>query len=393
MMAIRCLIFCATALTSYALAQNVVDDAPVNVRVERTEIERVHAVAIVNDIPVQSSAPTGASGNRILEKLEAHLDEFQSGSDLLPFHNTLGISNYETYFDHPDEVFYVLSLAHPLVRDELRQKIKRRLAAQLETDPPYAIDGYDRMLGRPRESYTVPEGIRAKGRRKAADTFGVYALWCYCHTVDSAAAAKHYESAKKRIEPLLATPYPFVSDKLDYRNDEAERLNGDLAGLIGFARLAKMQKDDAIYERSIDRLRDVLDLRINLERINARFIEPTQSTTAHLHAHKLSRYCRLTPEIAAALVGHDGGMAKQRLQACREMRNGWYVAFGDRMIGGENYTNPPHFARALFAGAALIEKLPPDELASYVDVPWCKGDLYFIEKCALTLLAASRTSE
>jgi hypothetical protein len=393
MTAIRCFIFWATALTTYALAQNVVDDAPANVRVERTEIERIHAVAFVNDMPKQTASVTGPSGKRILQKLETHLDEFLSGPDLLPFHNTLGISNHETYFDHPDEVFYILSLAYPLVREALQQKIKLRLAAQLETDPPYGVDGYDRALGRPRESYTVTEGIRAKGRRKAVDAFGVYTLWCYCHTVDRAAAAAHYDAAKKRISPLLATPYPFLPDKIDYRNDEAERLNGDLAGLIGFARLAKLQKDDATYERSIDRLRDVLDLRINLERVNPRVVEPTQSTTAHLHAHKLSRYCRLTPEIAAALHRHDGGMAKQRLQAYRQMRNGWYLAFSDRMIGGENYTNPPHFARALFAGAALIERLPPDELASYVDVPWCKGDLYFIEKCALTVLATSRTGE
>jgi hypothetical protein len=392
MTAIRCLIFWATAAT-YALAQNVVDEAPVNVRGERTEIERVHAVAVVDDVPAQTAAVSGATGKRILAKLEAHLDEFASGPDLLPFHNTLGISNHETYFDHPDEVFYILSLAYPLVREGLQQKIKLRLAAQLETDPPQGVDGYDRALGRPRESYTVPDSIRAKGRRKAADTFGVYALWLYCHRVDRAAAASHYEAAKKRITPLMATPYPFVPDKLDYRNDEAQRLNGDLAGLIGFARLAKLQKDDANYERTIDRLRDVLDLRVNLERVNSRIVEPTQSTTAHLHAHKLSRYCRLTPEIAAALNSHDGGMAKQRLQAYRRMRNGWYLAFGDRTIGGENYTNPPHFVRALFAGAALIERLPPDELASYVDVPRCKGDLYFIEKCALALLAASGTDK
>jgi hypothetical protein len=106
-----------------------------------------------------------------------------------------------------------------------------------------------------------------------------------------------------------------------------------------------------------------------------------------LHVHKLARYCRLTPEFSAALIQHDGGAAKQRLQAYRAMRNGWYLAFGDRMIGGENYTSPPHFSRALFAGAALIEKLPADELASCVDVPWCKGDLYFVEKCVLALMA------
>ena len=30
----------------------------------------------------------------------------------------------------------------------------------------------------------------------------------------------------------------------------------------------------------------------------------------------------------------------------------WYQAFGERMIGGENYISPPHLARGLFAALA-----------------------------------------
>ena len=72
----------------------------------------------------------------------------------------------------------------------------------------------------------------------------------------------------------------------------------------------------------------------------------------------------------------------------REARNGWHLAFGDRMIGGENYTNPLHFSRALFAGAVFVEQLPAEQIMGFVDVPWCKGDFYFIEKCALALSVA-----
>jgi len=65
------------------------------------------------------------------------------------------------------------------------------------------------------------------------------------------------------------------------------------------------------------------------------------------------------------------------------------MAYGDRFIGGENYTSPMHFSRALFAGTAYIEKLPPDRLFAFVDVPWCKGDFAFMEKCALALRASA----
>ena len=57
------------------------------------------------------------------------------------------------------------------------------------------------------------------------------------------------------------------------------------------------------------------------------------------------------------------------------------------MVGGENYTNPLHLSRALFAGATFIEELPSEQLAKFLDVPWCKADLYFIEKCVYALWA------
>ena len=70
--------------------------------------------------------------------------------------------------------------------------------------------------------------------------------------------------------------------------------------------------------------------------------------------------------------------------------SGWYLALGDRFVGGENYTNPLHFGRALFARAALLEQLPVDELFRFVDVPSCNADFYFIEKCALALQSIAR---
>jgi len=55
------------------------------------------------------------------------------------------------------------------------------------------------------------------------------------------------------------------------------------------------------------------------------------------------------------------------------------------LIGEENYTNPLYFSRALFAGAVFVEQLPSEQILTFIDVPWCKGDFYFIEKCAYAL--------
>jgi hypothetical protein len=95
------------------------------------------------------------------------------------------------------------------------------------------------------------------------------------------------------------------------------------------------------------------------------------------------------PEVGAALSKWSAGCGPTRLKRFREERNGWYLAFGERMVGGENYSNPLHFSRSLFAGAAFVEQLDADQLLAFVDVPWCQGDFYFMEKCASALWACA----
>jgi hypothetical protein len=140
---------------------------------------------------------------------------------------------------------------------------------------------------------------------------------------------------------------------------------------------------------AITRARQLLELRVNLDRVNPRIVEKSADATKGLHNFKLARYCALVPEVADALRRHTEGCATAHLQAFRQERNGWHLAFGDRFIGGENYTNPLHLPHALFTGAVFVEQLPADQLAGFLDVPWCRGDLYFIEKCAFALWADS----
>ena len=63
----------------------------------------------------------------------------------------------------------------------------------------------------------------------------------------------------------------------------------------------------------------------------------------------------------------------------------WYQAYGERMIGGENYISPPHLARGVFIALADATDAKPQELAAKLDQPWCKADLYYIEKLSAIL--------
>ena len=126
---------------------------------------------------------------------------------------------------------------------------------------------------------------------------------------------------------------------------------------------------------------------MNVDLADAAVIVPSEAATKSLHHFKTPRYARLTPELGRALGGETDGLAAARLRAVRDPRPGWSLAFGDRLIGGENYTNPLDFPGGLFVGSALIDEAPPERLAAWLDVPWCRGDLAFVEKCGWTLWA------
>ena len=62
----------------------------------------------------------------------------------------------------------------------------------------------------------------------------------------------------------------------------------------------------------------------------------------------LPRWQRLVPELGSVLAAHTGGLAAQRVKIVRESMPTWWIARGDRLSGGENYTTPLHVARSLF---------------------------------------------
>ncbi len=316
--------------------------------------------------------------------------EYLQGAPWRPFHHTLGISGFETHFDHPDHEFYALALALPHLSLATAAVTKSYLAAQLESSPPAEIEGFDRSVGQPRESYDVPPNLRRGGRGKARSAFGVYAFWFYVNRCGDSAAVEHrWARVRERMRELLEQPYPFDPRKADYEHDEAQKLNGDLAGVIALARLAVMNGDQNILPAATARVRELLELRVNLERVNPHIVEKTDASSKGLHHFKLARYCDLVPEVAAAIERLTDGCSAERVRHFRDVRPAWYLAFGDRLLGGENYTTSPDFSRALFAGASLIEHLSRAQIRSFVDVPWCRGDFYFMEKAALALEATA----
>lgn len=370
-------------------AQNVVSSEPNTATLKPITLTDKDFLRVIEQVPARRRSADNDNSPRLRRKLEEHVEQFVKAFPYQAFQHTLGISNYEIYFNHPDEMFYALSTALPFLSPSLAHETKAFLERELARHPPCSIEGYRNEAGANRAPYALPSDVRIRGVGRAKDAFGIYALWAYCHYSDDAAAAERtWPEVKARIAPLVNQPYDFDIYGKDYTHDEAEHLNADLAGLIGYLRLARMAGDKTALDASRLRCRELLERRINLERVNSALVNPTHSTTSHLHVFKLARYVDLVPSVGRCLREH-APVASARLREFRAERETWYMAFGDRLIGGENYTNPPHFARSLFAAGVFIEQIDADKLTRFVDVPWCEGDLYFVEKAASAVWVAA----
>jgi hypothetical protein len=367
--------FCS--LSSLAgLAQNVVDPGAVG---------PIHPAITISAEQVRQVTEFSAPAIAVIPApAKVVLAEIVPGHRWRPFHLTLGISGFETYFTHPDELFFVLSLVRP------SPDLRAVLVNELATFPPFAVAGYRFDEGQPRELYDVPVELIPKKQAQAGDCFGIYSFWLFCRTFEFGtrpaehdAIRQHWEAIKLRVQPLLAGGYHFDPVKRDYSHDEAEHLNGNIAGLIGVVRLGEIAGDASLEPAARDRLRQLLELRVNLDRLNPHVWTPTHFASKTLHTGKLARYLKLTPELGFALRQWTDGAAAARVEAMRKKFPTWWIARGDRLIGGENYISPLHFSRALWLGLAWIETDARRWNGVGLDIPWCHADLAFLEKAAI----------
>ena len=311
---------------------------------------------------------------------QSAVDEWLRGHPWRPFQHTMGISGRERYFDHPDETFFALSLVKS-DKAETVQAIRAALLPWLEQHPPSAVDGLPAEQGTSREPYDVPAALLLKNRRPARDLFGVYALWLFRERfgVEETEWLKLLPDLDTRVHRTLQEMKPFEPAARGKAAIAVRELNGNIAGLLAFLRL---RPDSKLYYAAGVTLRQSLQERVDHEVLNPHVWTPSDLADKQLHTAMLPRWQRLVPELGSVLASHTGGLAAQRVKIVRESMPTWWIARGDRLSGGENYTSPLHVSRSLFGAAALIEKLPPASLTPWLDVPWCRGDLAWIERCA-----------
>jgi hypothetical protein len=359
--------------------------------VEKIRIEPKDLQSLLDDAPKAVAQANSRLAKKLRARLDAEVNELVNDGPWAPLIVELGIAHERIAFQRTAEEMQIVALALPHLSPAVREAAVGYLDRSFAAGRPLRSPLYKGDEGKRREIYDFGPGMRDFAKRAATSSAGgtlrsdqgiedLYAVWAYAHYADRwDKVLAEEEVLRAAFNRFAAKPVAF--DHNDNAKDAAERLNAQLAGTLAFARImAKAGKRDEV-ERALARLADLATERVHHERADSWLVR----VSGHRHSNKVPRYGELTPELGGLLRRYANEPLARHVRGLAKQLPLWYQAFGERMIGGENYTQGPEFARGLFAALADGLEAPPDELARFLDQPWGAADLYSIEKLSAML--------
>jgi outer membrane protein assembly factor BamB len=329
---------------------------------------------------------------QLRSRLDSKVMELIDGGPWAPFVVELGISGEEKHFERTAQTIQIVSLALPHLSGPVKRKAITWLDRMFDSGLPLSKPLHDSKAKR-REPYNLGPGMRTfaeKPSKYRAGIEDIYSVWAYAQYADRwGRILKQVPLVKRIYEDFVNSGFHFSHDGT---NDDVEHLNAQIASLMAGIRIMESINDTTTTEKAKQLLAKMVTDRVHHERADGWLIRPTKVASKGLHQAKVPRYVALVPEVSAMLVGFASEELKTNLQALITGLPLWYQAFGERMIGGENYISPPHLARGLFIGSADGGVLDSEQLAAKLDQPWCKADLYYIEKISAILRRLDRAN-
>jgi hypothetical protein len=315
-----------------------------------------------------------------------------------PLYVQQGIAGREFFFDETSELFESLARAYRHLEPAMQKRVKDHLAAEWSARPPFSKDAWLSLTeGERREYAPVPKEVLTRaGHPKPHHPFGgVYAACLYAERCGE--------------EERLRAAWPQIKSSFDdfaksWKPERSLRLNRYLASLMAFSKLAAKMDDaeaakraEAMAEESAAML--IAWWKAAVERTSLRVFKNISELDHFIgkgddglffrvipHNHKMALFYDLTPEVAAR-VRRDAPEAADRIWKLFEsLCATWWLVGEERQVHyGENFVDPPDFARDAFAAAAWIGNAPRDVLTRRVDEPFARADLTYLRKIAIAL--------
>jgi hypothetical protein len=341
---------------------------------EDAELDRIIWEASVP----QSTAPTRAVSG-LKRRVEEAMAELLSAS-WRPLLFPCGKFPEEAYrfFNEPTETLYTLALAYPHLAPEQQRTIRQRVAQWHQNNGP--LDGptgqrtFPPNMGELRSAYDPPPEklMRISDGVLRSELARLYPLWLWANVSGD---WRQIERDWPRLRPLATQP----SNKM-----EEDCRNGYLAGLIAYCRMARHAKDDEAMNKGIATTRKAMRERLLFEFAHTRggliWQVPKLRST-------FSRWHFLTPELARLLAQHAQPIHRDLMNLYVDHhRPTWWLAWNvETMMRNECPYEFPTMSAQVFAARSLILGESVERLMGFLDLPWCKADLYYIQKLALTL--------
>lgn len=355
----------------------------------KREIKTVELLDFLKPPPKNDSASSDQLAVKLRRRLAAEvlqLTRGNRGAAWTPLVIQLGIGREERHFWRTADTMQIVSLALPHLPEATRQKAVAHLDRLWQDGSPlttatHAAEGARRE---PFELGPKMKEFAARTLRYRPQVGDLYAVWAYAHYADRWKPVLVQRQAITEIFDRFAGDVPHF-DPDDMEHDAAQHLNRRIGGLLAAARIFDRAGDLKRRAKSLDLLAELVATRVHHERSDHRLLRPTKGESGGIHQARVPRYVDLVPELSQMVGRYADDAMTAHVADLRAALPLWGQAYGERMIGGENYISPPHLSRGIFMIWSDGCDAPPRQLASALDQPWCKADLYYIEKLTAAL--------
>lgn len=364
---------------------NVADrgQGEVDQTITRQEVSENDLAEFLKPLPKEARSET-LLASKIRDRLDAEVLELvrgEHGTVWAPLVIQLGIGREERFFWRTAETMQILSLALPHVSPPVRKEAVAYLDALWKQGAPLKTPTHA-STGARREPFEFGPKMSEFAARVPSHRMQIsdlYAVWSYAHFADRWELVLSQRAQIAEVFDRFARDVPqFDSD--DMEHDAAQNLNGQIGGLIAAVRIFDRAGDAQRRHRAAELIGELVTIRVHHERSDHRLIRPTKGESGGIHQAKIPRYIELTPELSRILGAFASKALSEHIFDLRKGLPLWDHAYGERMIGGENYISPPHLSHGLFLAWSDGCQADPEQFAVHLDQPWCRGDLYYIEK-------------
>lgn len=363
----------------------------------RKQVTRIEPAAVRAIEAPAAARPSRASR---VQELRARVDELISRR-WCPLYLDPGLSGREFFFDRSAATFEALAFAWSQLDADLQKKVRVYLREELSQHPPFGRSaGYPLGEGEPREWFQVPASYRSRSARTAdALPFGqLWPVWLWARKAgEEQAVIDLWPQIKTCYEEFTRTKWALDAAKGDLH------ANAYIASLDAFAEIARRAGEDLLGAEAERRARTNKAALIDWWKRaaekgtlhgfkNSSELDPfigkgdLISFAIAPHRHKIALFHELSPELFEFIQKNAPEALARVWKEFSGLYRTWPLQGEERQVHhGENFVDGPVLALGAFKVVAWGKRLDGALLVPAVDIPFCRADVFYVEKLALAL--------